>query len=468
VVVQRSYENKALGIVLDAQRMNIPEFSIEDWGSVHQAMIELEEGMIANPDEDRQVGHYWLRSPSLAANLIQQEVENSWEKLDVLQKKVMLCDAQHLLMIGIGGSALGPQLLVNALPSNGLSVHFLDNTDPEGMDRVLSGLDLSKTLVAVLSKSGGTKETRNAMLEARRAFEDAKIDFTKRAIAVTVTDSKLYQLAKEEEWMVCLPLWDWVGGRTSVTGMVGLLPLALSGRDWRAFLGGAATMDQWTRNLTDDNPALQIAHAWYCIGEGTGSKDMVVLPYKDSLLLFSRYLQQLIMESIGKDKDLSGNSVEQGLTVYGNKGSTDQHAFVQQLRDGPNNFFVTFVGVLESRKGKSIEVEPGVTAGDYLMGFLLGTRNALTEAGKSSMTIVLETVDEKSLGALIALYERAVGYYASKININAYHQPGVEAGKRAAADIIALQKKLIKGDSLEENDDTWLLQRYLSFNGRIS
>jgi glucose-6-phosphate isomerase len=171
---------------------------------------------------------------------------------------------------------------------------------------------------------------------------------------------------------------------------------------------------------------------------------MVVLPYKDSLLLFSRYLQQLIMESLGKEKDLDGNTVFQGIAVYGNKGSTDQHAYVQQLREGVPNFFATFIEVLEDRQGKSVEVYPGVTSGDYLCGFLLGTRQALYENHRDSITVSIPQVNARTVGALIALYERAVGLYASLVNVNAYHQPGVEAGKKAAAVILDLQNRVLE------------------------
>jgi glucose-6-phosphate isomerase len=181
---------------------------------------------------------------------------------------------------------------------------------------------------------------------------------------------------------------------------------------------------------------------WYHATGGKGQKDMVVLPYKDRLLLFSRYLQQLVMESLGKRLDLDGKRVEQGISVYGNKGSTDQHAYVQQLRDGVNNFFLTFIRVLEDG-GTPLEVEPGVTPGDYLHGFLLGTRAALFDNGRESITITVPRVDARSVGALIALFERAVGYYATLVNINAYHQPGVEAGKKAAAAVLDLQRKAV-------------------------
>ena len=167
---------------------------------------------------------------------------------------------------------------------------------------------------------------------------------------------------------------------------------------------------------------------------------MVILPYCDRLELFSRYLQQLVMESLGKEKNRANKVVHQGLAVYGNKGSTDQHAYVQQLRDGIDNFFVTFVEVLHDREGESIDVGHGATSGDYLHGFLQGTRRALYESGRDSMTLTLDRVSPASLGALIALYERAVGLYAELIDINAYHQPGVEAGKKAANDVLELQR----------------------------
>ncbi len=224
---------------------------------------------------------------------------------------------------------------------------------------------------------------------------------------------------------------------------VGLLPLALQGVDVGGILEGARMMDEWTRTPeTLKNPAMLLALCWHFAGGGRGAKDMVVLPYKDRLALFSKYLQQLVMESLGKKLDLDGREVNQGIAVYGNKGSTDQHAYVQQLRDGVNNFFATFIEVRKARASTGIEVEPGITAGDYLQGFLRGTRQALYEGGRDSITLSIPEVTAQTVGALIALYDRAVGFYATLVNINAYHQPGVEAGKKAAATVLALQKKV--------------------------
>jgi glucose-6-phosphate isomerase len=260
---------------------------------------------------------------------------------------------------------------------------------------------------------------------------------------VTGVGSQLDQYAKQHRWLARFPMWDWVGGRTSVMSAVGLLPLALQGLDVGGILEGAAAMDQWTRaTKTQKNPAMMLALSWHFAGGGRGAKDMVVLPYKDRLMLFSKYLQQLVMESLGKKLDLDGREVNQGLAVYGNKGSTDQHAYVQQLRDGLNNFFVTFIEVRKARTVPGPHVEPGVTSGDYLQGFLRGTRQALYEAGRDSVTVSIPAVSPQTVGALIALYDRAVGLYASLVNVNAYHQPGVEAGKKAASAILKLHARV--------------------------
>jgi glucose-6-phosphate isomerase len=304
------------------------------------------------------------------------------------------------------------------------------------------------------------------MLLAMRAYEDEGVTFASHAVAITMYGSKLDKQALSERWLARFPMFDWVGGRTSELSAVGLLPAALQGLDIDSMLAGAKACDEVTRSRnTEQNPAALLALMWHHATGGKGLKDMVVLPYKDRLLLFSRYLQQLVMESLGKELDLEGNVVEQGLTVYGNKGSTDQHAYVQQLRDGVNNFFVTFIRVLESG-GDNVEVEPGITAGDYLHGLLLGTREALSAKGRESMMLTIPRVDAFTVGMLIALFERAVGYYASLIGINAYHQPGVEAGKQAAAAILELQKKIATGEPVEDSETVQLLREHLRANGR--
>ena len=456
------FDEPGLGVRLDVSRMDLPEDALAVNAKALQgacaAMDALEKGAIANPDEGRMVGHYWLRAPERAPNKeIASAIRHMQER--VLDFAARVHDGRvrppraerfrHLLVVGIGGSALGPQLVADALGRHDdrLHPHFLDNTDPDGIDRVLGELgdSLAETLVVVISKSGGTKETRNGMVEVEAAYRVRGLALGPHAVAVTGEGSVLDEHARAAAFLERFPMWDWVGGRTSETSAVGLLPALLQGIDVRSMLAGAAAMDEVTRRHDGRrNPAALLALAWYLVGKGTGSKAMVVLPYKDRLLLVSRYLQQLVMESLGKDKDLDGNVVHQGITVYGNKGSTDQHAFVQQLRDGRPDFFVNFIQVLKDREGGELEVEEGVTSGDCLHGFLLGTRRALHESGRPSLTLTLPDVSPRSLGMLIALYERAVGLYASLIHINAYHQPGVEAGKHAAASVLDVQRRALE------------------------
>ena len=456
------YQNADLGLALDISRIPFPDDFLASMEPRMQKafadMKALEAGAIANPDEKRMVGHYWLRTPSSAPTPeLRTDIVDALARIENFTTRVHEGTISapggkkftQLLVIGIGGSALGPQLVNHALGQprkDKMEVSFFDNTDPDGIDYVLASLagKLPETLAIVISKSGGTIETRNGQVEAIAAFKAAGLDYTKHFVAVTGAGSKLEQTAIKDGWLARFPMWDWVGGRTSELSAVGLLPAALQGIDIQEFLSGAAAMDDVTREpVTTKNPAALLALTWYFATDGRGSKDMVVLPYKDRLLLFSRYLQQLVMESLGKELDLQGRVVNQGIAVYGNKGSTDQHAYVQQLREGVNNFFVTFIEVLKDRPAAtSMEVDPGVTTGDYLQGFYLGTRDALTEKNRSSITITVNDVSPRTLGQLIALYERVVGLYASLVNINAYHQPGVEAGKKAATGVIALKLKI--------------------------
>lgn len=494
-----------LGLAIDLSRSDVTDEFIARMmpklNAAFEAMKKLEAGAIANPDENRMVGHYWLRNADLAPTPeIRNQITSTLANIKSFVAKIHAGEIKgaggtftRLLVIGIGGSALGPQFVASALgnpKTDKMKVHFFDNTDPNGMERVLDqiGDDLKTTLVVVISKSGGTPETRNGMLVAKAAFEKSGLDFAKHAVAVTGEGSAMDKVALGCVWLARFPMWDWVGGRTSETSSVGLLPAALQGIDIDTVLAGANKIDSQTR-IPDlkQNPASLLALAWFASVNGKGERDMVILPYKDRLELFSKYLQQLIMESLGKEKDLSGKTVHQGIAVYGNKGSTDQHAYIQELRDGVPNFFATFIEVLNDGASgvAEVEVEPKTNSGDFLQGFFLGTRKALFENGRKSITITVQEVSPFYIGLLIGLYERAVGFYAALVNINAYHQPGVEAGKKAAATILNLQAKVVgvleakRGSHLgaseisaavgeKDPETTFKLLERLAANGRVS
>jgi glucose-6-phosphate isomerase len=419
----------------------------------NQEMKKIEDGEIKNPDENRKVTHFSDRiaypNEPLFNDVINfsEDIRNGNIKSSTNEK------FEYVIINGIGGSALGPQLMqfaINGPYWNELSkvkrknfpkLYFLDNTDPAGVHDIAQVIELNKTLMVNISKSGGTQETKNNIIAFETIFKQSKIDYTKHACAITMEQSQLDKKAKNENWLKIFHMAESIGGRTSETSIVGHLPAALAGIDFKAFLSGACEMDEWTRKTNyTENPAYLLAAMWYIAGNGKGDKNMVIVPYSDRLVLLSKYLQQLVMESLGKEKDLNGNIVHQGLTVFGNKGGTDAHAYIQQLNDGRNDFFITFIEVLKD--AMNLPVSKGITMGDYLHGFQFGLSSALKARDRSVIKIQIDEVTPFNLGMLIALYERAVAVYAELIQINAFHQPGVQAYKLASQDIIKLTANL--------------------------
>ena len=444
--------DKKLNIWLDISKINFTNEEIKNledkFIDVFSSIKELENGAISNIDENRQVGHYWLRNPSISpSSQIGDDISADINEISEFGKQILNGNIKNknnqnytdVLWIGIGGSGLGPLLITESLQkcSKGLNFSYIDNIDPFLISEKLEELSqkLTTTLFVVVSKSGGTPEPRIAMEIIKSHCENNSLEWNSNAIAITMKESKLFKKATSENWLKIFNLQDWVGGRTSITSSVGLLPLALINENIFEFIRGASVMDEATR-ISDfkNNPAALLSSAWYLTGDGVGKRDMVVLPYRDRLQVFSKYLQQLVMESLGKKFNRNGEVVNQGISVFGNKGSTDQHAYVQQLRDGIDNFFCIFIELLDSPSTNIFDEKENPK--EYLSGFLQGTRSALSSENRQSITITLEKLNCFSLGALIALFERAVSFYAELVNINAYDQPGVEAGKKAAANII--------------------------------
>ena len=445
------------GFAIDFSRMNIDMAQVEalqdKFNAAADQMAALEAGAIKNPDEKRKVTHFTDRISYRNSELF-KEVEAFAEAIrkgDLTSGTGKKFDA--VVVNGIGGSALGPQLLQFAI--NGpywneknpaarqgyLRVYFLDNTDSSGLADVLEVIDLETTLQLCVSKSGGTQETLNNLTALENIYAAAGLNYSNFACAITMEGSKLDQHAKAANYLKVFPMAESIGGRTSETSIVGHVPAALAGIDFAMFLEGACRMDIWTRNRSfRDNPAMMLAAMWYIAGAGKGDRNMVIVPYSDRLVLLSRYLQQLVMESLGKELDLDGKPVNQGLNVFGNKGGTDAHAFIQQLNDGRNDFFATFIEVM--RDAKDIDLPGDLTMGDYLHGFMYGLTAALSGKQRQVITMQISCVSPGNLGSLIALYERAVAIYAEFIHINAFHQPGVQAYKLAAKGVLEVRDRL--------------------------
>ncbi len=473
--------DKISGFCLDWQMVNLPpEFGREKADDIARSlanMQDIEQGKTVNSDEGRMVGHYWLRNPKLAPNSqIRQDIDKNASAINnfieqVHCGKISAINGQkynQALILGIGGSSLPIQLASSALsrPNQPLELFFIDNCDPAGISDTLAKLapQLATTLIIVISKSGNTVETNLAMAATQAFWQQNNLDFWPNALCITAADSKLQNLGKNK-WLAVFPLWDWVGGRTSLLAAVGLLPLGLQGIDINLLLDGAAAADNLSRpqqNLAEknsndyrQNPALMMALCWLYLSKGQGGSSLIIWPYKDRLALLGKYLQQLIMESLGKEYDLAGRKVGQGLAVYGNKGSSDQHSFLQQILDGSDRALVNFIIIMQdniddimadSRQNDKLATKidnPASIAGDYLKAFWLGTEQALATKNKPSLSITIPKLNAFYLGFLIALYERAVGYYAALIGINAYHQPAVESGKKSAEQIIMLKGQLL-------------------------
>ncbi len=452
-----SFTDEASGFELNYAAMNVDAADFEAMRDkfAHAAaeMKKIEAGEIKNPDEKRKVTHFTDRAAYVGSalyNQVQEFAENvrSGKITGATGKKF-----NALAVNGIGGSALGPQLMQFAVNGpywnelsdakrNGyLKIYFLDNTDSAEFADLAEVMDLESTLHLVVSKSGGTQETKNNMIAMCDLYRQNGLNFADFAAAVTMKDSELDKFARENKFLAVFEMAESIGGRTSETSIVGHVPAALTGVDFAGFIAGACHMDELTRSEDyKSNPAMLMAALWYIAGQGKGDKNMVIVPYSDRLILFSRYMQQLVMESLGKELDLDGKAVNQGLNVFGNKGGTDAHAFIQQLNDGRNDFFVTFIEILKD--AAALKINGSFSMGDYLHGFKTGLADALRSKKREIINIVLEKLTVYELGMLIALYERAVAIYADFININAFHQPGVQAYKLAAKSVLKTQEAL--------------------------
>lgn len=392
-------------------------------------------GEAINQSEGRAVGHEWLRRPSLAKPAIAQAIQKNLEAIRGLEPQ----PSHKVLLIGIGGSALGVQLVSQALVTHQDRLISLDNADPQGLMETLAAVDPKTTIPVVVTKSGGTAETRSAWLAARAHWEGAGLRFEDAAIVVTDPESPFAR--ETQTWRARFDIWPWVGGRFCVSSPAGLLPLHLLGVDTDAFLQGAASIDAWTAPERPSNVALEMAHSLFAQQARHGLHSLAILPYRDRLRLLGQYLQQLIMESLGKNQDLDGQAISQGLSVFGQRGSTDQHSILQHLTQGRPD---TQTVLIESRA----DAPSNAQLADEHLARVLGTHQALCEAKRPPIFLSIPDINAKTIGALIALFERVVGYYAGMANLNAYDQPGVEAGKKASIALLNSKEEL--GQHLQE------------------
>ena len=363
-------------------------------------------------------------------------------------------ECETFVVLGIGGSALGPIAVFNALKHlyyNELprsvrkapKFYVLDNVDPERISALLDVIDLNTTIFNVITKSGATSETMSQYLVVMDMLNKKFGRKAREHVIATTSESRgnLIKLATEEGYETFY-IPDGVGGRFSELCPVGLLPAAVVGIDIEEMLRGAREMDQLCQNNTsiDKNPALAMALLQH-LSIKQGKTVSVMMPYADSLKYVADWYCQLWGESLGKEKDVDGNIVNVGQTPLKCLGATDQHSLIQLFNEGPYDKVITFLEVANYRTDIFIpagcDKVPDVnflcnnTMGTLLSNELYATKYALTKRGRSNFTITLDKVDEYHIGALLYMLQMQTAYIGVMLNINAYNQPGVEGGKNA-------------------------------------
>ena len=363
------------------------------------------------------------------------------------------------VVLGIGGSALGPaavqqalnHLHYNELPAEkrgGPRLYIEDNIDPERMAALMDVIDLKKTCVNVITKSGGTAETMSQYLIVTEALKAQLGDEWKKHILITTSEKKgfLIKIAQREGFETFY-IPDGVGGRFSELCPVGLVPAACCGIDIRALLAGAAAMD--ARCKSDDmmkNPALLEAVLQYIACEQMGRNIQVMLPYADSLKYMADWFCQLWAESLGKNVKRDGTPCHAGQTPAKALGVTDQHSQLQLYNEGPFDKVITFIKVEKFRtetkiphgceQFKDVAFLGGMTHNTLIEAERQGTEYALYVNRRMNQTIVMPEVNAYTLGQLLFFMEMATAYEGELLNIDAFNQPGVETSKRATYAIL--------------------------------
>lgn len=359
-----------------------------------------------------------------------------------------------LIQIGIGGSDLGPRALYVAMQpfqKPNRKIHFISNVDADDANAVLAQVDLKKTLVVVVSKSGSTLETRTNEEFVRTRLTKMGLNAKDHIVAVTGEKSPMDNPSR---YLASFYIWDYVGGRYSATSMVGgvMLGFALGYQGFREILRGAHAMDRHalTAPLRENLPLLSaLLGIWN--RNFLHHPTVAIIPYAQALLRFPAHLQQLDMESNGKRINKKGEAVDYstGPVIWGEPGTNGQHSFYQLIHQGTDTVPLEFIGFKKSQYPADLEVEQ-TTSHEKLLSNLFAQSIALAVGQKNSnpnknfpgnrpnRILLTERLDPHTLGALLAFYEHKVAFQGFIWNINSFDQEGVQLGKVLANQIIAL------------------------------
>ncbi len=393
---------------------------------------------------------------------------------------------ENFVLFGIGGSALGPiavhqalnHTYYNMLPKDRRKTprFFVeDNVDPDRMAALFDIIDVEKTSFNVITKSGATAETMSQYLIVAEALKKALGPTWNEHIVVTTDQEKgnLIQLAKAEGFKAFY-IPSGVGGRFSELSPVGLLPAAVCGIDIRSLLGGAAAMDE--RCNTQDvwqNPALLQAVLQYIATQEMGKNIQVMMPYADSLKYISDWFAQLWAESLGKNITRDQRPVNYGQTPAKALGVTDQHSQLQLYTEGPYDKVITLLAVNNFKKKVTIPplksalpIEDVAFLGNKSLNQLIdaeckGTAYALYKASRMYQLITLDEVNAHTLGQLLYFFQMATAYMGELLNIDAFNQPGVEESKIASYAVLGSEKELHKKKREEMQDRPQINSHYI-------
>ncbi len=368
-------------------------------------------------------------------------LDNDDELSRVIDVATTVPSEDSILLLGIGGSALGTRALADALVTTAERLTVLDNIDPDGVDRVLSNLDMNHTTVLVISKSGSTAETSAQLLRVFEELKNAGVDPDEKIIAVTDPQrGPLRAMVNSRGWR-SLEVPPDVGGRYSVMTAVGWLPATLCGIDIHALRDGARAAVADLRSADESHSLVRWISGW--TQHHAHRKTVVMFSYRDRLRTFGDWFAQLWAESLGKRDDLHGSEVWAGSTPMIARGVTDQHSLVQLFAEGPDDKQFVFLDATIDTADPPINTETATLHTDlgYLGGKSLGqlhaaeqsgTMAALSASGRPVSKMSLESLDAHHLGALMLTWEMATLMAAAALQVNPFDQPGVEAGKAVA------------------------------------
>lgn len=430
-------KNASAGVVGDCNGLNLEE----EFNNYNEQIARIISDLNSKKDKPGQ----WLQ----------------WMNLGYSEETVWLCKEyaamtegrfENILVLGIGGSALGGMAVCEALlkpywnlltleqRNNLPRIFFLDNIDPDQMNGLLDVLDLKKTLVNVITKSGSTAETMSQfMILKNRLQEELGDDYRKHIVATTDQNTGILRQISNEEGYKTFVIPDDVGGRFSVFSAVGLLPFAMVGVNIEELVQGVKDMDLALKN-TDihHNIAAQNALIHYLMDTRKGKNLAVMMPYSSRLKYVSDWFVQLWAESLGKNENLNGEKVSVGPTPIKALGATDQHSQVQLYNEGPNDKLITFIRVKEFETTLEIPKIFEYTGVGYLGGKTVNqllnaeadaTKVTLVDYQRPNVTITLDKIDPYNMGQLLYMLEVQTAIAGALYNINAFNQPGVEQSK---------------------------------------